>query len=84
MKHKLQSLPYLAGVALTSVIVSAAGAKATTIDFNYTGSIVSFTAPVTGVYDIEAFGAQGGVNAGNQPQTIGRAVGARWGRTCRS
>jgi hypothetical protein len=64
MTHKLQRLRYLAGVALTSVIVSAAGAGATTIDFNFTGSIVSFTAPVTGVYDVDAFGAQGGVNAG--------------------
>jgi hypothetical protein len=63
-RKRIQRLPFLAGVALTSVIVSAAGAKATTIDFNYTGSIVSFTAPVTGVYDIDAFGAQGGVNAG--------------------
>ena len=63
-RRLIQRHPFLAGVALTSVIVSAAGAKATTIDFNYTGSIVSFTAPVTGVYDIEAFGAQGGVNAG--------------------
>jgi PEP-CTERM motif-containing protein len=63
-RKRIQRLPFLAGVALTSVIVSAAGAKATTIDFNYTGSIVSFTAPVTGVYDIDAFGAQGGINAG--------------------
>jgi hypothetical protein len=60
----IQRLPFLAGVALTSVIVSAAGAGATTIDFNYSGSIVSFTAPVNGVYDIDAFGAQGGINAG--------------------
>jgi len=35
----------------------------TTIVFNATGSIVSFTAPVIGTYDITAFGAEGGVNA---------------------
>jgi hypothetical protein len=65
MTRKLiQRFSRCVGATLLSVIVSAAGAKATTIDFNYTGSIVSFTAPVTGVYDIDAFGAQGGINAG--------------------
>src|SRR5215471_17862852 len=60
----IRRLPYVAGVALLSAIGSAGGAKADTINFNFTGSIVSFTAPVTGVYDIDAFGAQGGVNTG--------------------
>jgi hypothetical protein len=65
MTRKLiQRLTFLASVALLSVTVPAAGAKATTIDFNYTGSIISFTVPVTGVYEIDAFGAEGGVNAG--------------------
>jgi len=59
-----QRLALLAGGALLSVIVSAGGARATTIVFNTSGSIVSFTAPVTGVYDITAFGAQGGINGG--------------------
>jgi hypothetical protein len=63
-RKPIRRLALLAGVALTSVILSAAGAEATTIVFNATGSIVSFTAPVTGVYDIDAFGAQGGVNTG--------------------
>jgi hypothetical protein len=70
-RKRIQRLLDLAGVALTSVIVSAAGARATTIDFNFTGSIVSFTAPVTGVYDIESFGAQGGINAGISGPTAG-------------
>ena len=63
-RKPIQRFALLAGGALLSVIVSAAGAKATTIVFTTTGSIVSFTAPVTGVYDIDAFGAQGGVNTG--------------------
>src|SRR5207249_3504330 len=63
-RKPIKRLRYLAGVALLSVIVSAAGAKATTIDFNNTGSIVSYTVPATGVYEIDAYGAQGGVNSG--------------------
>src|SRR5271169_2051730 len=57
MTRKLiQRLTFLTGGSLLSVIVAAAGAKATTIDFNDTGSIVSFTVPATGVYEIDAFG----------------------------
>jgi PEP-CTERM motif len=63
-RKRIERLPHLAGVALALVIVAAAGAKATSIDFNDTGSIVSFTVPTSGVYEIDAFGAQGGVNAG--------------------
>jgi len=70
-RKPIRKLALLAGVALTSVVVSAAGAEADTIVFNTTGSIVSFTAPVTGTYDITAFGAQGGVNAGISGPTAG-------------
>src|ERR1700733_9926381 len=42
----------------------AAPAAADTVPFVATSS-GTFTAPVTGVYDILAFGAQGGVSAGN-------------------
>src|SRR6266850_2982856 len=63
-RKPIQRLIFLTGAALLSVIVAATAAKATTIDFNHTGGIVSFTVPVTGTYDITAFGAQGGVNTG--------------------
>src|SRR5215472_12369668 len=63
-RKPIQRLALLTGAALLPVILSAADARATTIVFNATGGIVSFTAPVTGSYDITAFGAQGGVNAG--------------------
>ena len=46
-----------ATLALALALGSAAGAQT----FNYTNSEVTWTAPVTGVYDITAFGAQGGV-----------------------
>ena len=71
MTHTLiQKLPYLGGVVLLSV-ASTAVARATTIDFDYTGSIVSFTVPVTGVYDIDTFGGQGGVNTGAVVKSAG-------------
>jgi hypothetical protein len=63
-RKPIQRLALLMGAVLLPVILSAADARATTIVFNATGSIVSFTAPVTGTYDIDAFGAQGEVNAG--------------------
>jgi len=43
--------------------------------FNYTGSVQSFTAPTTGVYTLEAWGAQGG----NDPQSPGTIFGGRGG-----
>jgi hypothetical protein len=63
-RKPIQRLTCLARVALLSVIVSAADAEATTIDFSSTGSIVTYTVPATGVYEINAFGAEGGVNSG--------------------
>ena len=51
----------LLGVA-ASVGLAAAGsaARAVPIDFTYSGSLVDFTVPATGLYQILAFGAQGG------------------------
>ncbi len=57
-------LPCRGGVALSLALASVTCAKATTIDFNYTGSIVYYTVATTGVYDITSYGAQGGVNTG--------------------
>jgi hypothetical protein len=48
----------LAGALAMAMTVAAAEAGAETIDF--TGSLVLYTVPTTGVYDIIAYGAQGG------------------------
>jgi PEP-CTERM motif len=48
-------------VGTTVLALSAPGsARCVPFDFTYTGSLVSFTVPTTGTYQILAFGAQGG------------------------
>ena len=39
---------------------SATSAKTVAFPFSFTGAIVDFTIPMTGTYEITAFGAQGG------------------------
>jgi len=46
-------------------------------DFNYTGSFQSWTVPVTGVYTITAFGAQGGEGLYHVPGSILGGFGAK-------
>jgi hypothetical protein len=48
----------LAGASMLALMAGAAGASATTFDF--TGSVQHFTVVTSGLYDIEAAGAQGG------------------------
>lgn len=60
----IRRMSYLAGLALLSTMISVGGAKADTLTFSATGSIVTFTVPTTGVYTITAFGAEGGTNSG--------------------
>jgi Glycine rich protein len=50
----------LAGTAVLGLVASGLAVRATPIDFTYTGSLVDFTVPATGTYQIIAFGAQGG------------------------
>lgn len=50
----------LAVAAAAILSVAQANATASIADFAYTGSIVTWTVPTTGVYAIDAFGAQGG------------------------
>lgn len=50
----------LAGTAFLGVAASGSVANAVPITFNYPGSLVDFTVPATGTYQILAFGAQGG------------------------
>ena len=37
----------------------------TTYTFDYTGDVQSFTVPVSGIYKLEVWGAQGGISGGN-------------------
>ena len=75
----------LAGTALLGFAASGSVANAGPIDFTYTGSLVEFTVPATGTYQILAFGAQGGngksandaVGAGG----LGAEIGGTFGLT---
>ena len=49
-------------------------AQATMMDFNYSGSIVTYDVPTTGTYDITAYGAEGGVRIGSVPG-LGAEIG---------
>jgi hypothetical protein len=51
----------LAGTSLLALLAATTGVGATA--FNYTGSIASYTVPVTGTYEVTAIGAQGGNGA---------------------
>ena len=48
----------LAGAAFLGLAASGSGTRAGPIDFTFTGSLVDFTVPATGLYQILAFGAQ--------------------------
>ncbi len=48
----------LAGAALVAASVASTGANAAT--FDYTGAVVSYTVPTSGLYDVTAAGGQGG------------------------
>ena len=71
----------LAGTAVLGLTASGLAARATPIDFTYTGSLVDFTVPATDSYQILAFGAQGG-NAILGPNGSGKGgLGAEIGGT---
>src|SRR5215831_14562480 len=70
----------LAGTALLTLAASDMAARAAPIDFTYTGSLVTFTVPTSGLYQILAFGAQGGnleLNPGviTRPGGLGAEIG---------
>ena len=60
-------------VALSSLAAFTA-ANATPVTFSYTGSIVDWTVTTSGVYDLLAFGAQGGRGIG-QSGGLGAEMG---------
>src|SRR5215831_13949918 len=74
----------LAGTALLTLAASDMAARAAPIDFTYIGSLVTFTVPTTGSYQILAFGAQGGITAGSLSGGLGgrgAEVGGDFGLT---
>src|SRR5215470_8978704 len=50
----------LGATSFLAIATSDPAARATPIDFTYTGSLVTFTVPTTDSYQILAFGAQAG------------------------
>ncbi len=77
MKNNLKRTVLLALFPALMIFSSNEEARATIIDFGYTGSIETYTIPTTGSYDITASGAQGGgynsagAIAGGMGATIG-------------
>ena len=65
MLHSLKSL-VAAAAALPAITASAS-----TITFDYTGSIVSWTVPATGQYEITAVGANGGIGHASRDSAPG-------------
>ncbi len=60
-KSILNPLLALAGCFAASIGTSSLQAQTTNIwNFDYTGSIVQWTVPSTGIYNVTAYGAQGG------------------------
>lgn len=50
----------LAGTALLALLALEPAAHAQRVNFTYTGKLVTYTVPTTGLYQITAYGAQGG------------------------
>ena len=67
----------LAGTAFLVLAASDPVARAAPIDFTYTGSLVNFTVPITDVYQILVFGAQGG-DSGTLIFTTGQTTARPW------
>jgi hypothetical protein len=69
MGHHFRKNMLLAGVSALAIMLGAAAARPETFDF--TGVEVTWTVPVTGLYDLTAFGAHGGGAAGGKGAEIG-------------
>ena len=77
----------LGGMTLLALAASTSAAHTQQFEFAYTGSLVKFTVPISGTYQITAFGAQGAGSGGgggggsfvvgpdNTPLVIARAGG---------
>jgi len=64
-------LHLLSGMMLLALALSGPAAHAQRFEFAYTGSLVNFTVPINGIYQIIAFGAQGGGSVGGKAAEIG-------------
>ncbi|HEY1454345.1 MAG TPA: hypothetical protein VGF57_12865, partial [Roseiarcus sp.] len=64
MEPKIRKRTLLAGVSALAILLGAGQARPEIFDF--TGAEVTWTVPVTGLYDITAFGAHGGGEAGGK------------------
>jgi hypothetical protein len=53
----------LVSASALAMTIATGKADATTFNFGYTGSSVTFTAPTSGFYEIDVFGASGGTGA---------------------
>jgi hypothetical protein len=72
----------LAAASLLALFAWDPAARAAPFDFTYTGSLDSFTVPVTGTYRILAFGAQGGGGSGgSNPGGNGAEIGGEFSLT---
>jgi hypothetical protein len=80
----------LAVTACLALTASGPAAHAQRFNFAYTGSLVTFTVPIPGTYQILAFGAQGGsgYNIETRPGGRGAEIGGDFslpaGENCRS
>ncbi len=52
--------PWLGAMVFLAIAAASPTARAIPFDFTYTGSLVTFTVPESGLYQILAFGAEGG------------------------
>lgn len=64
----------LAGALFLTLATLGSAAHAQRLEFSYTGSLITFTVPINGTYQIIAFGAQGG-NAVGAPGGRGAEIG---------
>src|SRR4051812_11603557 len=65
----------LAGVSLLALAVAASSSEAAPLIFDYTGTVVSFTVPTNGGYQILAYGAQGGKGGSSGVGGLGAEIG---------
>jgi hypothetical protein len=76
MKFRYQVLRVaLVATALLALAAAGSAARAQRVNFTYTGSLVTFTVPITGTYQIIAFGAQGGNGVFPFPDSFSGAGG---------
>jgi hypothetical protein len=64
-----------AATSLLATLALAGAASAATVVENYTGSEVTYVAPTTGIYDITAYGAQGGSDLNGLGSALGAEIG---------